>query len=315
MTVLHLCPVWSPALGFGGALAGLCFSCIGSAYGTGKAGMGISAIGVDQPDIVMKSMIPVIMAGVLGIYGLIIAVIIGNDIKPFSSSSGYSDYSLFTGVAHLSAGLCCGLSGLVAGIAIGIVGDAGVRANAQQPRVYVGMVLILIFAEALGLYGLIVALILTGQTSNDCVSARWVGGAPPPLPPRALPRPNAPAPVGPPDASPPPPSPRPPPPHPRPPPPSPWPPPSPPSSPPPAPPASPSLFAPGDSTAVLAGSGLLACVALYGLGCCSSRRRRWLRPGATAEIRRVPSLAGFQTYSGVSGVDDDATSSMPPSPH
>ena len=38
---------------------------------------------------------------------------------------------------------------------IGIVGDAGVRANAQQPKLFVGMILILIFAEALALYGLI----------------------------------------------------------------------------------------------------------------------------------------------------------------
>ena len=34
--------------------------------------------------------------------------------------------------------------------AIGIVGDAGVRGTAQQPRLYVGMILILIFAEVLG---------------------------------------------------------------------------------------------------------------------------------------------------------------------
>ena len=46
-------------------------------------------------------------------------------------------------------------------MAIGIVGDAGVRANAQQDRIFVGMILILIFAEALGLYGLIIALILS----------------------------------------------------------------------------------------------------------------------------------------------------------
>ena len=58
-----------------------------------------------------------------------------------------------------------GLSGMAAGIAIGIVGDAGVRASAQQPKLYVGMVLILIFAEALGLYGLIVGLILTSKTA------------------------------------------------------------------------------------------------------------------------------------------------------
>ena len=30
----------------------------------------------------------------------------------------------------LATGLCCGLSSLAAGLAIGIVGDAGVRANA-----------------------------------------------------------------------------------------------------------------------------------------------------------------------------------------
>lgn len=48
-----------------------------------------------------------------------------------------------------------------AGLAIGIVGDAGVRANAQQDKIFVGMILILIFGEALALYGLIVSLILT----------------------------------------------------------------------------------------------------------------------------------------------------------
>jgi len=56
------------------------------------------------------------------------------------------------------------MAGLSAGIAIGIVGDAGVRANARQPKLFVGVILILIFAEALGLYGLIVALILSSNT-------------------------------------------------------------------------------------------------------------------------------------------------------
>lgn len=55
-------------------------------------------------------------------------------------------------------------SGLAAGMAIGVVGDAGVRAIGQQEKLFVGMILILIFAEALGLYGLIVALILSQNT-------------------------------------------------------------------------------------------------------------------------------------------------------
>ena len=68
---------------------------------------------------------------------------------------------MFRSFLHLGAGLSVGFSGLAAGFAIGIVGDAGVRGTAQQPRLFVGMILILIFAEVLGLYGLIVALVLS----------------------------------------------------------------------------------------------------------------------------------------------------------
>jgi hypothetical protein len=51
---------------------------------------------------------------------------------------------LYTGFIQLGAGLSVGLAGLAAGFAIGIVGDAGVRGTAQQPRLFVGMILILI---------------------------------------------------------------------------------------------------------------------------------------------------------------------------
>jgi hypothetical protein len=47
---------------------------------------------------------------------------------------------LYTGFIQLGAGLSVGLAGLAAGFAIGIVGDAGVRGTAQQPRLFVGMV-------------------------------------------------------------------------------------------------------------------------------------------------------------------------------
>lgn len=47
---------------------------------------------------------------------------------------------------------------------IGVVGDAGVRAIGQQEKLFVGVILICIFGEALALYGMIVALILSQQT-------------------------------------------------------------------------------------------------------------------------------------------------------
>jgi V-type H+-transporting ATPase proteolipid subunit len=109
----------------------------------------------------MKSLIPVVMAGIIAIYGLVVSVVISSSMDP------NSHYSLFSGFVHLGAGTSVGLAGLVAGFAIGMVGDACVRSYYHQPRMFVGMVLILIFAEVLGLYGLIVALILNTKASGS----------------------------------------------------------------------------------------------------------------------------------------------------
>jgi len=147
-------PVYSPFFGVIGASSAMIFTALGAAYGTAKSGTGIAAMAVMRPELIMKSIIPVVMAGIIAIYGLVVSVIISQKIEAAPT------YTLYAGFCGLGAGLAVGLSGLAAGYAIGIVGDAGVRGTAQQPRLFVGMILILIFAEVLGLYGLIVALIL-----------------------------------------------------------------------------------------------------------------------------------------------------------
>lgn len=52
------------------------FSALGAAYGTAKSGTGVSAMAVMRPELIMKSMVPVIMAGIVAIYGLVVAVLI-----------------------------------------------------------------------------------------------------------------------------------------------------------------------------------------------------------------------------------------------
>ncbi|XP_068120853.1 V-type proton ATPase 16 kDa proteolipid subunit c-like [Hyperolius riggenbachi] len=133
-----------------GPSSAMVFSAFGAAYGTAKSGAGIAAMSVMSPELIMKSIIPVVMADIIAIYGLVVAVLIANNILPA--------IPLYKSFLHLGAGLSVGLSGLASGFAIGIVGAAGVRGTAQQPRLFVGMILILIFAEVLGL---IVALILS----------------------------------------------------------------------------------------------------------------------------------------------------------
>merc|ERR1712100_963933 len=152
--VASVCDPSSAFFGFMGLSSAIIFANLGAAYGTAKSGVGIMSMGVMRPDMVMRSIIP--------------AVIINGHIEPADKYSAYSGY------AHLGAGLTVGLSSLAAGLAIGIVGDAGVRANAQQPSLFVGMILILIFAEALGLYALIVGLVVAstaGEKGSDLCTA------------------------------------------------------------------------------------------------------------------------------------------------
>lgn len=120
-------------------------------------------MGILRPDQVLKNIVPVIMSGILGIYGVVVAVLLSGGREyyrrffcfdiicvnivtdpckryhlPFTIVS-YKQ-TLYSGFIQFAAGLSVGLSGLGAGIAIGITGEAGVRATAQQPKMFVGMV-------------------------------------------------------------------------------------------------------------------------------------------------------------------------------
>lgn len=136
----------------------------GASYGMAKSGVGVMAVSVLRPDMIAKNMIPPVLSGIISIYGLVVSVLIAGSLK--------EKLALFTAFIQLGAGIAVGLSGLAAGFAIGIVGDAGVRGSAQQPRVYVGMIMILIFAEVLGLYGMIVALLMMTKSTVDVTICR-----------------------------------------------------------------------------------------------------------------------------------------------
>ncbi|KAH3674822.1 hypothetical protein WICMUC_003025 [Wickerhamomyces mucosus] len=135
-------------------------SVVGAAIGTAKSGLGIAGIGTFKPELIMRSLIPVVMSGILSVYGLVVSVLIAGGLAP------NENYTLFNGFMHLACGLSVGFACLSSGYAIGIVGDVGVRKYMHQPRLFVGIVLILIFAEVLGLYGMIIALILNTKSTG-----------------------------------------------------------------------------------------------------------------------------------------------------
>jgi len=65
------------------------FSALGAAYGTAKSGTGIAAMAVMRPELIMKSIIPVVMAGIIAIYGLVVAALIAGGISE-PKENGYS---------------------------------------------------------------------------------------------------------------------------------------------------------------------------------------------------------------------------------
>lgn len=175
------CPEYAPFFGFLGAALALVFGNMGAAYGTWKSALGLATIAKlprhkVQTELVMKAIMPVILSGVCGIFGLIIAVIISSGMAAPGEGTKTS-YSLYTGYAHLGAGLTVGLSNLASGLAIGMCGLCGVQDSARQPKLYIGMVLIWSFGSALGLYGLIVALIIAVKSADGICDCIVVDGA------------------------------------------------------------------------------------------------------------------------------------------
>eukprot|EP00121_Abeoforma_whisleri_P016050 Awhi_evm1s14747 len=84
---LDKCPYYAPFFGVLGATSAMVFAAFGAAYGTAKSGTGIAAMAVMKPELIMKAVLPVVMAGIVAIYGLVVAVVISNGLK--------AEYSLY----------------------------------------------------------------------------------------------------------------------------------------------------------------------------------------------------------------------------
>jgi V-type H+-transporting ATPase proteolipid subunit len=57
-------------------------------------------MGIDHPKGIIKNIVPIVMAGVLGIYGLIVSVIITQAIST-PGGDGSNTYSIYNGYTHV----------------------------------------------------------------------------------------------------------------------------------------------------------------------------------------------------------------------
>jgi len=169
------------ALGFFGIAFALGVSVLGAAWGIFLTGSSLVGAAIKVPRIKSKNLISVIFCEALAIYGVIIAIICATKIKAsevigdsIDTTTGVTHFGLkleagpevyFGGYCFFWTGVTVGLANLFCGICVGVVGSACALSDAQDPRMFVKILIVEIFGSALGLFGIIVGIIMSSNTS------------------------------------------------------------------------------------------------------------------------------------------------------
>ncbi|GMI47597.1 hypothetical protein TrCOL_g4656 [Triparma columacea] len=156
-----------------GIAFGLGLSVVGAAWGIWLTGSSLVGAAVKAPRIRSKNLISVIFCEATAIYGVIMAIVLNGLMKKPEDSSYVDgvfsegwDYNTwyFAGFGVFCSGLSVGLTNVASGISVGVAGSSCALADAQDPTLFVKILIVEIFASALGIFGIIVGIIQSNSS-------------------------------------------------------------------------------------------------------------------------------------------------------
>ena len=128
---------------------------------------------VKMPRIQSKNLISIILCEACGIYGLIIALLVSQQKKPSGNDANSIYYSKEkyqiaenSGYAAFWIGVTVGLSNVFCGICVGVLGSSTALVTSQNGSTFISMLIVIIFASAIGLYAVIVGIVVNTQSGG-----------------------------------------------------------------------------------------------------------------------------------------------------